>query len=230
MADTPQKMGANTKPRKTFRRTLITGFFVVLPVLVTIWVIRFFITQIDSTITPFALHVIRLLGLGRWVEGVWVDWVAPPVSVALTTLAIYLVGLFGGNVLGQQILKSIDQLLLQVPVVRGIYSATRQFLDTFSRSGSSFSKVVLIEYPRAGSWTLAFVTNEEPKQIPTPTDEKLMAVFVPTTPNPTSGFMLFVPKTKVTSVDISVDDAFRMIVSAGVLSPNGSANEAQKAS
>ena len=158
--------------------------------------------------------------LESWLEQAWVDYLAPVVSVTLAVVLICLLGLFGGNVLGKQLLRGIDRLLMQVPFVRGIYSATRQFLDTFAKSGSdAFSRVVLVEYPRKGLWTMALVTSETEGEVQIRLEQRVVSVFIPTTPNPTSGWLLFVPEEDVIALEMSVDDAFKMIISGGILTP-----------
>lgn len=205
--------------RKTVKRTFVTGLVIALPVLITLWVVRFFFNQIDAAMTPWVLRAIRLSGWGTFAEEAWIGFVAPVASVVLSLVLIWLLGLVGGNVIGRQILHSFERLVLQVPLVRGIYSATRQFLDTFSRDSRAFRKVVLIEYPRKGLWTMALLTNDTRGEVQARTASHLVSVFVPTTPNPTSGWLLFVAREEVVELDMSVDDAFKMIVSGGVLTP-----------
>jgi uncharacterized membrane protein len=205
--------------KATFRRTFITGMLIILPVLVTIWVISLMFSLLDGTVTPTILQVLKLVTLGRLSEATWVRYVAPVVSVTLSVLFIYVLGLIGTNVFGRQILGAVDKWLRRIPLVRGIYSATRQFVDTFQSGSGAYSHVVLLEYPRAGVWTMAFVTNEAQGEVQKSTGKTLMSVFVPTTPNPTSGFLLFVPEEQLLRLRISVDDAFKMIISGGVLTP-----------
>ena len=206
--------------KSTVRRTFVTGLLIALPLLVTFWVVRFLFGQLDRAVTPLVVRLIRLLGLGQWLEIAWADYFAPLVSVALALFLIYLLGLVGGNVIGRQALHAIDRLLMQVPFVRGIYSATRQFLDTFSQHGGpAFSRVVLVEYPRLGLWTMAFVTNDTNGEVQVRTERKVLSVFIPTTPNPTSGWLLFVPENDIVPLNMSVDDAFKMIISGGILTP-----------
>ncbi|MEE8408252.1 MAG: DUF502 domain-containing protein [Myxococcota bacterium] len=215
--------------KKTLRRTFITGLLIVLPVLVTIFLIQIVLGQIDKAITPMVLKLIPIIGLGRWAETAWVDYLAPLVSIALSLLFIYLLGLIGENVIGRQLLKWIDKLLMQVPVVRGIYSATRQFLDTFSREGRAFNRVVLVEYPRKGLWTMALMTADTKGEVQYRTEQQIVSVFVPTTPNPTSGWLLFVPEEDVIELEMSVDEAFKMIISGGVLTPEFTPDSAASA-
>lgn len=205
--------------KQSMRRTFVAGLVITLPLLITVWIIQFIFSRIDSAVSPVVVKLIRLLGLSRWLEVAWLDYVSPLVAVALGVIAIYLVGLVGGNVLGRQVLKGLERLVMQIPLVRSIYSATRQFFDTFSKASSrSFRRVVLVQYPRQGLWTLGLVTNSAVTDIQTRTHPSVVAVFLPTTPNPTSGWLVFVPNEELIEVSMTVDDAFKMIISGGVLS------------
>ena len=201
-----------------FKRTFVAGLFICLPLAVTIWTIQFVFTRVEGLMTPFVLDLGYALGLGPWLREAWADYVAPLVSVALGVLAIWLVGLVGGNVLGKQLLSGLERLVLQIPVVRSIYGATRQFIEAFSPgAGRAFSRVVLVEYPRAGVWTLGLVTNTHNPEVSAHTGSPMVSVFLPTTPNPTSGWLAFVPDNELISLNMTVDDAFKLIVSGGVL-------------
>lgn len=208
-----------SRVKTTLRRTFVTGLLIVLPGLVTVFVIRFVFAQVNSTVMPMVLKLIPLVGLGRWAEAAWMNYMAPLVSISLTFLLIYLLGLLGENVIGRQVLTFFDRLLRQVPIVRGIYSATSQFIDTFSGDKKAFSRVVLVEYPRRGLWTMALLTSDTTGEVQHRTAKEVVSVFVPTTPNPTSGWLLFVPSDEIIELEMSVDDAFKMIISGGVLTP-----------
>lgn len=209
-----------------FRRTFIAGLFICLPLFVTLWTIQFIWVRIENTVTPVVLQSMRLAGLGDWLKVAWVDYLAPLLSVGLGIMAIWAVGLIGGNVIGRQFLRLFEKLVQHVPVVRSIYGATRQFVSTFSQAqGRSFSRVVLVEFPRKDMWTLGFVTNDAPARIQAATTavsattpRKMTSIFLPTTPNPTGGWLLFVPDNTLIDMPMSVDDAFKLIISTGVLS------------
>jgi uncharacterized membrane protein len=203
---------------KSFRRTFLTGLIIVLPAWVTLWIISLIFGLFAGAVTPLVHKLIQLVGLSDGSEAAWVRYVAPVVSVALSFLTIYLVGLIGGNVLGRQLIAAIDRLLLQVPFVRGIYKATRQFFDTFAKP-RGFNRVVLVEYPRQGLWTLALVTGTPRGEVQRQIEGSVISIFVPTTPNPTSGFLLFVDEREVVPLAMSVEDALKMIVSGGVVNP-----------
>jgi len=206
--------------KRTIKRTLLTGLVILTPLLVTGWVVRFIFEQIHQFMTPTVLRFLRLVGPGENLEHTVLRFGVPFISILFAVLSIYLLGLLGGNVIGRQFLQGVDQLLMRIPMVRGIYSATRQFLETFSGDKSqAFRKVVLVEYPRKGLWTMGLVSNETKGEVATCVDHPMVSVFIPTTPNPTSGWLLFVPIVDVIELQMSVDDAFKMIVSGGILTP-----------
>ena len=198
---------------------MVTGLIVSLPLVVTLWVIQLIFVSVERVVSPILLEGLRLGGLGGSLDHGWLGYLAPLLSVLAGGTTIYLIGVVGGNVLGKELLSALEALLLRVPVVRSIYSATRQFLDTFSQAqGRAFRRVVLVQYPRQGAWTLGLVTNQAPRAVAQPTGQALVSVFLPTTPNPTSGWLVFVPDADLVTVDLSVDDAFKLIISGGVLS------------
>jgi uncharacterized membrane protein len=208
-----------TTKAKAFKRTFITGLVIIIPILVTLWIIMFIFNLASGSITPLILKVLEFVTGGTWVEHVWIEWVAPLVSFVLAVVFIYVLGLIGGNVIGRHLIDWMSQLLLQIPFVRGIYSAARQFVGSFSGDRRAFSEVVLVEYPRSGVWTLGLVTGPTRGEIQSVLPGEWLNVFVPTTPNPTSGWILFIPVTQVIRLRMSVDDALKMIISAGVLTP-----------
>ncbi|MEM6532646.1 MAG: DUF502 domain-containing protein [Myxococcota bacterium] len=206
---------------KTFRRTFITGLLFILPIVVSVWLVRFVFEQISAAVSPVVIQLIRLVGFGNPVVQLWLDYIAPLLSVALAVLIIWLIGLIGGNVIGRRLLRRLESLMLQVPIIKSIYAATRQFIDTFSSAGSkAFKEVVLVEYPRKGLWSLAFLTNDSNTgEVQQRTQDEVISVFIPTTPNPTSGWLLFVSSSEVIRLRMTVDEAFKMIISGGVLTP-----------
>ncbi|MDP7037932.1 MAG: DUF502 domain-containing protein [Myxococcota bacterium] len=206
--------------KKNTKRTFITGLVIILPIVITLWVVKFIVIQTTSVLTPAIHNLIASFGLGTLIDTASIKYLIMFLSLVLTLLVIYFVGLIGGTVIGKQLLVWFERLLMQVPVVRSVYSAVRQFLDTFSRSdGSAFRKVVMVEYPRKGLWTLALLTADTKGEIQSKLPQEMLSVFVPTTPNPTSGWLLLVPKDDVIELEMSVDEAFKLIISGGVLTP-----------
>jgi uncharacterized membrane protein len=144
----------------------------------------------------------------------------PGLGAILAILVLVVTGMLAANLLGRRLVKLYESLLERIPVVRTVYGAVKSFAEiVLSDSTASFNKVLLIEYPREGLYSLAFQTSENPGEIRAVTGEPIVAVFLPTTPNPTSGFMLFVPSRNVTELDMPVEAALKMIISLGVVVP-----------
>lgn len=206
--------------KRNFRRTLLTGFFIILPLAVTLWFLQFVFGFVDRLLTPVILNFFDLIGLGEWGAVAWVKVFLPIASLAIAILFTWMLGLVGGNVIGRQVVTGLERLVQRIPVVRSVYSATRQFVDTFSSSdGRSFNRVVLVQWPSPGSWTIGLVTQDTGGEIRAKVAQgkKLLSVYVPTTPNPTGGYLVFVAEDAVVDLDMSVDEALKMVISLGVL-------------
>ncbi len=193
------------------RRYLIAGLLVWLPIVVTVLILKFLIDVVDRTllllpamVQPETLIGFRIPGLGFLLSGV----------VLLVT------GMVVTNLLGRNMVKVWESLLARIPVVRAIYSASKQLTETlFSGTGKSFRKVVMVRYPHSGTWTLAFLTGDGMAEANRKTGRDLVNIFVPTTPNPTSGFFLMVPREDMIELDMPVDVGIKLILSAGAVSP-----------
>ena len=200
------------------RQYFITGLLVWLPVGVTVWVLLWLVGILDSIflgvlaaveavvpgLTPLADQLRRIPGLG----------------VILVAVVVVSTGLFVANMFGQWWLRQWERLMHRIPVVRSIYSSVKQVSDTlFSGSGQAFSKALLIQYPRQGAWTIAFLTGKPGGEVARHLDGDYISVYVPTTPNPTSGFFLMVPRADVVELKMSVDEALKYIISMGVVAP-----------
>jgi uncharacterized membrane protein len=150
----------------------------------------------------------------------------PGLGVMLVALVIFATGVFVANMFGQWWLRQWDSLMNRIPVVRSIYTSVKQVADTlFSGSGNAFSKALLVQYPRQGSWTIAFLTGTPGGEVAKHLGQPMVSVYVPTTPNPTSGFFLMMPKADVIELDMSVDDALKYIISMGVVVPGSLASQ-----
>ena len=208
------------KPIKSKRRTFLTGLIVAAPILVTIWLVTLLFDQVSSYIAPALFGLAQFFGVTAEPIRGWLETIVQLVSVGVGAAGIFLIGLLAENVLGRQLLRGLEWLVMQIPFIRGIYSGTRQFLETFSGdSTKAFRKVVLFEYPREGLWTMGLLTGDARGEVAERTPQDMVSVFVPTTPNPTSGWLIFVPVDSVQELDMSVDEAFKMIISGGVLTP-----------
>ena len=195
-----------------FRRYLIAGLLVWVPVGITWFVIKFMIDLMDQTVLllPESLRPENLLGYRIWGLG-----------VVLTVVILLVTGMIVANLVGRKLVSIGELLLDRIPLVRSIYSGVKQVMETMlAGSGKSFRSVVLVEYPRKEMWTLAFLTGERGvKEMEDKTGRELSHIFVPTTPNPTSGFFLVVPSSDVIVLDMSIDDGLKLIMSAGVVVP-----------
>jgi len=202
---------------KTIRRYLVTGLIIWLPVIVTILVFRFLINLMDRSliVIPAAFRPENLLGFS-----------IPGLGVLLTILVLFITGLLGANLFGRKILAFWESILNRIPLIRSVYSGAKQVAETVLSDGdTSFKRVFLVEYPRKGVWSLCFQTSTDLAEIQGRTESEVICVFVPTTPNPTSGFILFVPRSDLVELDMSVDEGLRMIISLGVVVPRWSQPE-----
>ncbi len=193
------------------RRYLLTGLVVWIPLGVTLFIFQLFIGYMDRLLLvfPHAWQPVQLVGFN-----------IPGLGVILALLILLLTGFIASNYLGRALLNLGAELLEHIPLVRSVYSAAKQISDTmFSNKGRSFSKVVLIRYPQQETWSLAFQTSESLGEVNKKLPEHMVSVFVPTTPNPTSGFLLMVPQDDMIELEMSVDDALKMIISLGVIVP-----------
>lgn len=201
------------------RKYIIAGLLLWLPLAITIWVLLWVLGLMDGVFAAL-LSAARLV-LPDSADAA-LDRVAhlPGLSVIVMVVGLLLSGMLATNVLGQWAVRQWDRLMSHIPIVKSIYSSVKQVSDTlFSSNGNAFREAVLVQYPRAGCWTIAFVTGKPGGEV-----EKLLAgehlsLYVPTTPNPTSGFFLIVPRGDVRPLAMSVDEALKYIISMGVVAP-----------
>ena len=193
---------------------------IVLPLLITIWLLSFLFNIINANVTPVVLTILKASGtpgLELWPARILV----PLIGLILTAASIYLIGLLAGNLAGRRILLMVEAGILRIPLVKGVYGAARQLLDAFSMTGTrAFSQVVLVQYPRRGLWTVGFVTTDREFDMGSDgSGRKSVAVFLPTTPNPTSGWMILVEPDELLILDMSIEEAVKLIVSGGIVGP-----------
>ena len=199
------------EPVKRWRRYLVAGILVWAPLAVTYFLLRLGVTLMDKTlaIIPRQYRPDELLGFH-----------IPGLGIILTLAVLMLTGMLAANFVGRYVVGGWESLLDRIPVVRSIYSAAKNFAEiVFSDSDHSFKRVLLIEYPRKGLYSLAFQTSSSLGEVQGRTGEDVVCCFVPTTPNPTSGFIIIVPAKDVTVLDMEVDEALKMIISLGVVVP-----------
>ena len=201
------------------RKHLITGLLVWMPLAVTIWVLLWVLGLMDGMFS-FLLSVTQAVLPEGAREGIEALRRVPGLGVVVLLVVLYLTGLFVANIFGQWFVAQWDRLLHKIPIVKSIYSSVKQVSDTlFSSSGNAFREAVLVQYPREGSWTIAFVTGQPSGEVALRLGAPHVSVYVPSTPNPTSGFFLMMPRADVVPLAMSVDEALKYIISMGVVVP-----------
>jgi len=189
------------------RNNFIAGVVVLIPIGITIY-LTLFIVKISSKILPKELNPNHYL-----------PYDIPGVEIIISIILITFIGWLSLSIIGKKLLEIFNNILKRIPILRTIYSAFEQMLDMFTKSDKKSKNVVLVEYPRKGSWAVGFATKENKSEISHKSKQNLVNVFVPTTPNPTSGFLLMFPKEEVIYLDMSFEEASRFIVSAGSSEP-----------
>ena len=195
----------------SIRRYLLAGLIVWLPILVTVGILRFIVDLLDRTLAlvPAAYQPDALFGVP-----------IPGFGVLLSLLLLFMTGLLATNFLGERLVKWSEAVLDKIPLVRSIYNTSKQVIQAiFGSNGQAFRKVLLVEYPRKGSWSLAFQSGIASPVISQHVNEPLLCVFIPTTPNPTSGFQMMMPKSEVIELSMTVDEALTFIISLGMKQP-----------
>jgi uncharacterized membrane protein len=201
------------------RKHLITGLLVWMPLAITIWVLLWVLGLMDGLFS-WMLSLSQAVLPEAMREGIETLRRVPGLGVVVLLLVFWLTGLFVANIFGQWFVGQWDRLLHKIPIVKSIYSSVKQVSDTlFSSSGNAFREAVLVQYPRSGSWTIAFVTGTPSGEVAAHLASPHVSVYVPTTPNPTSGFFLIMPRTEVVPLNMSVDEALKYIISMGVVAP-----------
>jgi uncharacterized membrane protein len=197
------------------RRNLLRGLLLVLPLIVTAWVVQLLFGFVSRQATPRLRQIVIWMGIEPS-EGTLGRVVFSVASVLITALLIYAIGLVGSNFTGRRWLRWLESGILRIPVVRHVYGPLRQLLDSLGGDQkSSFSRVVMVEYPRKGLWTMGFVTTEKRHRLGG--DTRSVPVFLPTTPNPTSGWLVFVDEDALMTVDMTVEESVKLIVSGGIV-------------
>ncbi len=199
--------------KTSIKSYIITGLLVWVPLVITLWVLNLLVSIMDQSLQlmPQALLTENWLGVH-----------VPGLGVILTVLIVFFTGVLAANILGQRLVLFWEGLLARIPIVNTIYHSVKQVSDTlFSGTGHAFRKVLLVRYPHPQAWSLAFQTNV-PVEVAARLPEEYVAVFIPTTPSPVNGFYFYVRRADVIEIDMSVDAAFKYIVSMGVAAPKSS--------
>jgi len=195
------------------RAYFIAGVLITAPVAITIWLTISIVGFLDRTVKNLILPE-------NSIAEYWTLYSIPGFGIVVAVLFILLVGMFATNILGKFFVRIGESILDRLPVVRSLYGATKQIFETvFADKADAFRDVVLIEYPRKDMWVLGFLTGTTRGEVQAKTSDEVVNVFVPTTPNPTSGFLLFVPKSDMRIMDMTIEEGIKLIVSAGIVTP-----------
>lgn len=198
-------------PGYSMKKYFITGLLIWVPLAMTVWVLSLIVRTMDQSLLllPNTIRPETLLG-----------FYIPGIGAILTLLVVFLTGLITANIIGQRLVRFWESALARIPVVKSVYYSVKQVSDTlFSSSGEAFRKALLVQYPRPGSWTIAFMTGQPGGDVVQHLQGDYVSVYVPTTPNPTSGFFLMMPRQDVIELSMSVDEALKYIISMGVVAP-----------
>jgi len=206
VAEAPKRSRA-----KALRNYLVGGLLIWIPIMVTVWVVRFLSGILDQSL---------VLLPPPWRPEALFGTYVPGLGIILSLLILFLTGVVMKNLFGGQMVAGIESLVRRIPVVGAVYSGAKTFSETvLTDKGKSFKQVVIVEFPRKGVYSLGFITSQELEEAQARTAQEVICVFVPTTPNPTTGFLVFVPEDEVTIMDMSVDEAFKMLLTLGVVVP-----------
>jgi len=210
------------KRTHTLKTYLFTGIWITAPIAITFYVAIKLFYYIDNLVTNFIPQ--------KYNPETYLPYGLPGLGILLLLAFFILVGMLAANVLGRWLMGLGQKLISKMPVISGIYSALRKVFETLlgNSSTAAFRKAVLLEYPRKGLWTIAFLTGPVYKEFKNLMPEDMTTVYVPTTPNPTSGFMIYVPKKDIQVLDIRVEDALKMIISMGIVMPSDHPPKARK--
>ncbi|MDO9073357.1 MAG: DUF502 domain-containing protein [Rubrivivax sp.] len=201
------------------KKYLVAGLLVWLPLAITIWVLSWLLGAMDGVFASLLSATQAVLPESAR-AGIDQLRRVPGLGVVAMVVGLLLTGVFAANIVGQWWLRQWDRLLGKIPIVKSIYNSVKQVSDTlFSTNGNAFREAVLVQYPRQGSWTIAFVTGRPGGEVAERLPGDYVSVYVPTTPNPTSGFFLMMPRSDILELKMSVDEALKYVISMGVVGP-----------
>jgi uncharacterized membrane protein len=203
-------VNGQTKRTWSLRRYLVAGVLVWLPILASLWVISFIVGVTDR---------ILLLLPEQYRPEALVGFPLPGLGIVIAVVVLLVTGLMVTNLIGRRLVQYWDGLIRRIPLVRSIHGGVKSFAESVFSTSNSFRKVVMIQYPRAGMWSIGFVTADDMAEVGEKTGTQHSCVYIPTTPNPTSGFIVMVPKGEIVELEMSVDAAMKMIITCGVVMP-----------
>ena len=197
------------------KKIFLAGVLVTLPLALTLFLLQFFFVRIDALLSPAVTRLLLYFN-----APINPDFRLPGIGLITIIILVFFAGLFTRNIIGRRLVEFGDSILVKIPVFKNIYVGAKQVIQTFgSTNMSAFKRVVMIEYPRPGIWSLAFVTNDSQGGVTKRLGRDMVSIFLPTTPNPTSGFFLMLPVEDITELDISVEEGIKMLISGGLVTP-----------
>ena len=210
-----KKLGMVAQFKKDVRRRMLTGLLLILPVYVTYFVIKFLFDFVGGTLSPVIKKILQFYGVALPKSSLD-EFIITFLGLILTFISLYFIGIFAANFVGKAIILYFENLLTKTPIIKSIYSSVKQIIHSISLPGKqSFKRVVLVDFPKAGTKSIGFVTGATQHN----NEKKLISVFIPTTPNPTTGFLIFTPEEDVIDSNLTVEEAFKTLFSGGVLTP-----------
>ncbi len=197
--------------RTSLKNYFLTGLLVILPIFITVYVILFLIRIMDAILKYIP---------AKYLPETYLHIQIPGLGLILVVILVFVVGLLARNIVGRRIVRFGENLVDRIPLVRVLYAGVKQLLEPlFLQKTDAFKRVALLEYPRRGAYVLGFITGESKGEVQSKTSKNMVNIFVPTTPNPTSGFYILIPDDELILLNMSVEDAFKLIISGGIVSP-----------
>ncbi len=197
--------------RTNLKNYFFTGLLVILPIFITVYVILFLIRGMDA--------ILKFIPV-KYLPDTYLPFHIPGLGLIFVVILVFAVGLLARNIVGRKIVHLGEKIVERIPLVRILYAGVKQLLETiFLQKTDAFKRVALVEYPRRGTYVIGFITGESKGEVQDKTDKNMINVFIPTTPNPTSGFYMLVPDDELVVLNMSVEDAFKLIISGGIVSP-----------
>lgn len=217
IVEPPAKKGLMVRLRAYF----MAGVLITAPISITVYLAWLFITYVDDKVTP--------LFPAKYNPETYLPYGIPGLGVVVVVVGLTLIGALTAGFLGRFFQRIWERIMDKVPVLRGVYKALKQILETvLAQQSNAFREAVLVEYPRRGMWVIAFITGRTQGEVQALTEERVINLFVPTTPNPTSGFLIFVPEQDVVPLSMSVEEAMKMVISGGIVTPLDHRSQADK--
>lgn len=199
------------------RTAFLAGVLVVAPIGITIYIAQLFIDFVDGNVVPFVLPYIPV----EWTKITNIALNLPGLGLVIVMIVITLIGAFTAGFFGRWVIRQSERIVNQMPVVRTLHGALKQILETvLAQKSTAFRDVVLVEYPRREMWVIGFVSGKTTGEVQAKTDDEVINVFVPTTPNPTSGFLIFVPRSDCIFLNMTIEEGIKMVVSGGIVTPD----------